>query len=279
MKSLLEEGSIGVDMPPLPDDIWNGVGLLLLIEEPTFSATSSDTLATWSIPENEPITTTANPCNGIKRWYDPITGRWLSKDPIGIAGGLNQYAFCGNNPVNFMDPFGLFTRAELVAIRDSQLAAHGAALQDANAAQTELSKIGYAKAGSTTALSTSAAGSAGALVLTGIPALGIAGAGTSTAAVGGGTALAVPTTTLGGTATIATGTVIPNPVLTSGATAAAVTATRASTGIWNYMRMKGKMVASQQALDSAVAAMEVAMNAARMAQRLIDEYDSESCPK
>ncbi len=28
------------------------------------------------------------------RWYDPITGRWLSKDPIGISGGLNQYVFC-----------------------------------------------------------------------------------------------------------------------------------------------------------------------------------------
>ena len=32
---------------------------------------------------------------------------WLSNDPIGIAGGLNQYAFCGNNPVNFRDPLGL----------------------------------------------------------------------------------------------------------------------------------------------------------------------------
>ena len=41
------------------------------------------------------------------RWYDPVTGRWLSKDPIGISGGLNQYVFCGNNPVNFVDPFGL----------------------------------------------------------------------------------------------------------------------------------------------------------------------------
>ena len=34
------------------------------------------------------------------RWYEPITGRWLSNDPIGISGGLNQYVFCGNNPVN-----------------------------------------------------------------------------------------------------------------------------------------------------------------------------------
>jgi RHS repeat-associated protein len=41
------------------------------------------------------------------RWYDPETGRWLSKDPIGIAGGLNQYIFIGNNPVNFRDPSGL----------------------------------------------------------------------------------------------------------------------------------------------------------------------------
>ncbi len=41
------------------------------------------------------------------RWYDPDTGRWLSKDPIGINGGLNQYVFCGNNPVMFRDPLGL----------------------------------------------------------------------------------------------------------------------------------------------------------------------------
>ena len=31
---------------------------------------------------------------------------WLSKDPIGISGGLNLYAFCGNNPVNYVDPLG-----------------------------------------------------------------------------------------------------------------------------------------------------------------------------
>ncbi len=41
------------------------------------------------------------------RWYDPETGRWLSNDPIGISGGLNLYAFCGNDPVNFVDPMGL----------------------------------------------------------------------------------------------------------------------------------------------------------------------------
>ncbi len=41
------------------------------------------------------------------RWYDPETGRWLSNDPIGISGGLNQYVFCGNDPVNYRDPEGM----------------------------------------------------------------------------------------------------------------------------------------------------------------------------
>ena len=40
------------------------------------------------------------------RWYDPETGRWISKDPIGIAGGLNQYVAFDNNPINIVDPFG-----------------------------------------------------------------------------------------------------------------------------------------------------------------------------
>ena len=40
------------------------------------------------------------------RWYDPVTGRWISKDPIGLSGGLNLYVFCGNNPIGFRDPFG-----------------------------------------------------------------------------------------------------------------------------------------------------------------------------
>ena len=41
------------------------------------------------------------------RWYDPETGRWLSKDPIGLSGGMNQYEFCVNNPLNMNDVYGL----------------------------------------------------------------------------------------------------------------------------------------------------------------------------
>jgi len=41
------------------------------------------------------------------RWYDPKTGRFLTQDPIGLAGGVNLYSYAGNNPVMFTDPFGL----------------------------------------------------------------------------------------------------------------------------------------------------------------------------
>ena len=41
------------------------------------------------------------------RWYDSETGRWLSKDPIGLSGGLNLYAFCDDDPTGKKDPLGL----------------------------------------------------------------------------------------------------------------------------------------------------------------------------
>jgi RHS repeat-associated protein len=43
------------------------------------------------------------------RYYDPETGRFTSKDPIGINGGdVNFYAYVGNNPVNDTDPMGWY---------------------------------------------------------------------------------------------------------------------------------------------------------------------------
>jgi RHS repeat-associated protein len=41
------------------------------------------------------------------RWYDASMGRFISEDPIGLAGGINNYAYAANNPVNLSDPTGL----------------------------------------------------------------------------------------------------------------------------------------------------------------------------
>lgn len=41
------------------------------------------------------------------RWYDAALARFISQDPIGLAGGTNLYAYVGNDPVNRRDPSGL----------------------------------------------------------------------------------------------------------------------------------------------------------------------------
>ena len=40
------------------------------------------------------------------RFYDPSTGRFLTRDPIGYRGGINLYGYCQNNPINGLDPKG-----------------------------------------------------------------------------------------------------------------------------------------------------------------------------
>ena len=53
---------------------------------------------------------------GIPAWfsfghrdYDPDIGRWTAKDPIFFAGGdTDLYGYVLNDPINEVDPFGLF---------------------------------------------------------------------------------------------------------------------------------------------------------------------------
>ena len=41
------------------------------------------------------------------RAYDPDSGRWINRDPIAEAGGLNLYGYVGNGPIDEFDPDGL----------------------------------------------------------------------------------------------------------------------------------------------------------------------------
>jgi RHS repeat-associated protein len=40
------------------------------------------------------------------RWYDPSQGRWLSRDPLGLAADSNPYRYVSNTPTNAVDPSG-----------------------------------------------------------------------------------------------------------------------------------------------------------------------------
>jgi len=42
------------------------------------------------------------------RWYDPSLGRFVQRDPIGLAGGVNGYLYCRGNPLSRVDPWGLW---------------------------------------------------------------------------------------------------------------------------------------------------------------------------
>lgn len=44
-----------------------------------------------------------------KRYYSPLMGAWITKDPAGLIDGHNRYNFVHNNPLLYRDPTGLFS--------------------------------------------------------------------------------------------------------------------------------------------------------------------------
>ncbi len=59
----------------------------------------------------------ADPATGLwlarHRWHDPTLGRWISRDPIGYADGMNFCEYVGGMPLCFVDPFGLSAWGDL----------------------------------------------------------------------------------------------------------------------------------------------------------------------
>lgn len=52
------------------------------------------------------------------RFYDANLGRFISEDPIGLAGGINKYGYVKNSPLNFTDSLGLVQDGPTNFLRD-----------------------------------------------------------------------------------------------------------------------------------------------------------------
>lgn len=101
--------------------ISDQIGSPRVILSSTGVVLESISYSTWGIPT--PYAPTSMPFGfagglwdsdlGLERFgardYNVWGQRWWSKDPIRFGGGLNMYAYCGNDPVNYVDPTGLWT--------------------------------------------------------------------------------------------------------------------------------------------------------------------------
>ena len=79
-------------------------------------------------------------CYGY-RWYDPLTGRWHSKDTIGEKGGVNLYGFVGNDGIGKWDLLGLHCRScerEYDDCMDLAKMTYGFALEEVNNSTQEM---------------------------------------------------------------------------------------------------------------------------------------------
>jgi RHS repeat-associated protein len=70
-----------------------------------------------SLPTNDSAAEASPPkATGVTdysyRYYDPVTGRWPSRDPIEEQGGVNLYGFVGNDGANEIDVLGLAAPSE-----------------------------------------------------------------------------------------------------------------------------------------------------------------------
>ncbi|MDB5348932.1 MAG: repeat-associated core domain protein [Planctomycetota bacterium] len=135
------------------------------------------------------------------RFYAPADGRFISRDPIGLLGGTNPYAYSNNDPTNRIDPTGLqfFTPEEerIIAEQTARALADSKKLAETLGQNGQLNRAARENVGILTTIGTLATSASGAVtawlgsvsVTVGFPALGLASqtiGGTGSALAGAG---------------------------------------------------------------------------------------------
>ncbi len=86
----------------------------------TYAYSAFGTLRSSSGPDLNRVTYTARDLLGDSqgwmyyrfRAYDPRSGRFVPKDPLGFVSGANVWQYVGNQPVRYTDAFGLWCGAD-----------------------------------------------------------------------------------------------------------------------------------------------------------------------
>jgi RHS repeat-associated protein len=84
----------------------------VITTDPTGSLTSDNPFRF----SNEYFDETTGQVEFLNRKYFPQLGKFASRDPIGVQGGLNEYGICGNDLINHWDEWGLKSDETLVVV-------------------------------------------------------------------------------------------------------------------------------------------------------------------
>jgi RHS repeat-associated protein len=84
--------------------------------KPPSVGNSRNSLEISGSDQNEPTAKTVGVTYYGYRYFDPVTGRWLSRDPIEESGGVNLYNYINNHSINHSDFLGLY--ANILVLSD-----------------------------------------------------------------------------------------------------------------------------------------------------------------
>ena len=106
--------------------VFSAYGELLSQTNPATGSTAAvDCLFAYT---GRPLDTATGLQNNDNRWYDAVTGRWLSQDPI--EAGTNFFCYCGDDPAANVDPAGIaWTTAGVASILAGAPSGSGSAAQ------------------------------------------------------------------------------------------------------------------------------------------------------